>query len=349
MFENVRGHPQAPIRRGLVLGGGGTLGAAWMIGALCALEEARGIDARDAHLIVGTSAGSILAALLGAGAGAEDLWLHQRGQQVERGPLAGRSFDYDQAAGGASPPLPIPGIGSPRLIVRSVRHPRRFPGAAVLSAFLPPGRGSLGDIGKMVEDVIPSGTWSPHPGIRIVAMDYDSGERVVFGQPGAPPVGLAEAVVASCSIPGWFPPARVGERRFVDGGTVSTTNLDLLQAADLPGGVPLDEIYVLAPMAARDYDRPSGVIGRIERGYRHRVTRQMLQEVIKVRQDGTSITVLCPGAEDLKALGANLMDPSRRVEVLDTAKRTVAAALASARAGEPEAASDPQPAAEPRR
>jgi NTE family protein len=110
---------------------------------------------------------------------------------------------------------------------------------------------------------------------------------------------------------------------------VSNTNLDLLRAADLPGGVPLDEVFVLAPMAARGYDRPSSVMGRIERGYRHRVTRQMLQEVIKVREDGTKVTVLCPDAEDLEALGTNLMDPSRRVEVLDTAHRTVAAALAA--------------------
>ena len=330
-----------------MLGGGGTLGAAWTIGALRALEEARGIDARDAHLIVGTSAGSILAALLGAGASAEDLWQHQRGSQVELGPLAGHSFDYDQAAGGAAPPLPIPGIGSPRLIARSVRHPRKYAGVTVLSAFMPPGRGSLGDIGKMVEEVIPSGAWSPHPGIRIVAMDYDSGERVVFGQPGAPPVGLAEAVVASCSIPGWVPPARVGARRYVDGGTVSNTNVDLLQAADLPGGKPLDEVYVLAPMAARGYDRPNSVMGRIERGYRHRVTRQMLQEIIKVRQDGTTVTVLCPDAEDLEALGANLMDPSRRVAVLDTARRTVAAALAAPVDGAAAAAAATPPPVQP--
>ena len=337
MLENVRSRVRAPVRRGLVLGGGGTLGAAWMIGALCALEESRGVDVRDSHLIVGTSAGSILAALLGAGAAAEELWEHQRGHEVATGPLAGRTFDYDQAAGGAAPPLPIPGIGSPRLIARSVRHPRRYTGTAVLSAFVPPGRGSLGDIGRMVEDVIPSGTWSPHPGIRIVAMDYDSGERVVFGHQGAPAIGLAEAVVASCSIPGWFPPARIGQRRFVDGGAISNTNVDLLRPEALPGGQPLDEVYVLAPMAARGYDRPSSVIGRIERGYRHRVTRQMLQEVIKVRQDsGTLVTVLCPDAEDLEVLGTNLMDPSRRVEVLDTARRTVGAALAAERAEQPE-------------
>ncbi|HTJ68220.1 MAG TPA: patatin-like phospholipase family protein [Actinospica sp.] len=348
VLENVRArtaHAARPsaLRRGLVLGGGGTLGAAWMIGALRAIEQQTGFDARGAQLIVGTSAGSILAALLGAGASAEELWQHQRGEQVEHGPLAGHIFDYDQAAGGAAPPMPIPGwLGSPRLIARSVRHPRRYPGTAVLSAFLPPGRGSLGDIGQMVEDVIPSGTWSPHPGIRIVAMDYDSGERVVFGRAGAPPIGLAEAVVASCSIPGWFPPARLGERRFVDGGTVSNTNLDVLAADEMPGGRALDEIFVLAPSAARGYDKPASVLGRIERSFRHLVTRQMLHEVIQARKEGTKVHVLCPGPEDLEVIGANLMDPSRRVEVLDTALRTAAATIAA------EFEPQPEPAARPR-
>jgi NTE family protein len=318
------------IRRGLVLGGGGTLGAAWMIGALCAMEEERGFDPRTADLIVGTSAGSILSALLGAGAGTQELWRHQHGEAVESGVLAGRIFDYDNAAGGHAPPFPQPGIGSPKLIARSVRHPRRYPGTAVLSAFLPGGRGSLGAIGRMVEDVIPSGAWSPHPGIRIVAMDYDNGERVVFGEPGSPVAGLAEAVVASCSIPGWFPPTVIGERRYVDGGTFSNTSLDLFSPGRLPGGLPYDEVYVLAPMAAREYDKPTTMMGRIERGYRHRVTRGMLLEARQVRAGGSRVIVLCPGPEDLAALGANLMDPTRRADVLATARRTTAGYLSGA-------------------
>jgi NTE family protein len=315
-----------------VLGGGGTLGAAWMIGALVALQDQLAFDARSADLIIGTSAGSILAALLGSGASAEDLWRHQHGYPVEFGPLTGRTFDYDNAAGGAAPPRPQPAIGSPRLIARSMRHPRRFPSTAVLSAFLPAGRGSLGAIGKMVEDVIPSGTWSPHPGVRAVAMDYDSGERVVFGEAGSPSAGLAEAVVASCSIPGWFPPTRIGERRFVDGGTFSNTNLDLLLPERLPGAVPYDEVYVLAPMAARGYDKPGTMIGRLERGYRHRVTRQMLHEAKLVRGGGTRVIVLCPGPDDLEVLGANLMNPARRAEVLATARRTTTRFLGAASA-----------------
>ena len=54
-------------RRGLVLGGGGVLGAAWMVGALQALEDEIGVDVREFEAFIGTSAGSILAALLGSG------------------------------------------------------------------------------------------------------------------------------------------------------------------------------------------------------------------------------------------------------------------------------------------
>ena len=76
-------------RRGLVLGGGGILGAAWMVGALKAVEEVHGFDPRTADYIVGTSAGSVLSALLGAGVSVEQLIDHQRGNAITGGP-AGR-------------------------------------------------------------------------------------------------------------------------------------------------------------------------------------------------------------------------------------------------------------------
>ena len=52
-------------KRAVVLGGGGVLGAAWMIGALSAVQDTYGWDPREADVLVGTSAGSVLAALLG--------------------------------------------------------------------------------------------------------------------------------------------------------------------------------------------------------------------------------------------------------------------------------------------
>ena len=62
---SAEGEGDAGKRRGLVLGAGGVLGFAWMIGALSALEQEEGFDARSVEMCVGTSAGSVLAALLG--------------------------------------------------------------------------------------------------------------------------------------------------------------------------------------------------------------------------------------------------------------------------------------------
>ena len=55
--------------------------------------------------------------------------------------------------------------------------------------------------------------------------------------------------------------------------------------------------------------------------------RRALREVAKVHGGGTEVTVLGPGADDLEAMGANLMDVGRRPQVLETSLRTSAAAL----------------------
>jgi NTE family protein len=57
----------------------------------------------------------------------------------------------------------------------------------------------------------------------------------------------------------------------------------------------------------------------------------LLREVRALRAAGIGVTVLTPGPEDLGVMGANLMDPRRRREVLETSLRTSAAMLASAR------------------
>ena len=93
----------AAIRRGLVLGGGGVLGSAWAVGALQAIKDVQGLDPRDFDVIVGTSAGSVLGALIGAGVSIDALRDHQRGEKITEGPLAGYLWDYETATGGRRP------------------------------------------------------------------------------------------------------------------------------------------------------------------------------------------------------------------------------------------------------
>jgi NTE family protein len=300
---------------GLVLGGGGVLGAAWMVGALTALEDQLGRDLRTMEGIVGTSAGSVVGALLAAGVSVADLRRHQLGEPVTEGPLAGFSWDYETATGGDRPPHPRRGLGSAGMLARNVTHLRRLPPTAVLSAVLPEGRGSLASVGALIRHVVPGG-WARRPGLQISAMDYETGRRVAFGSPGAPDVELADAVMASCAIPGWYQPVRIGPARYVDGGACSSTSVDLL------AGAGLDDVWVLAPSVSFAMDAPRTVAGRLERQWRGRVTRRCLREVAKVHAGGTEVTVLGPGPQDLRAIGTNLMDVGRRRAVLETSLRT---------------------------
>lgn len=312
---------------GLVLGGGGVLGAAWMVGALSALQEVHGRDPREADVVVGTSAGSVMAALLGAGVSVAELRGHQLGEPAESGPLARLEWDYETATGGPVPPRPRRGPGSTHLMRQGARRLRQLPPTAVLAALVPEGRGSLDTVGRLVRDVqvavgADAGGWSPHGGVRAVAMDYDTGDRVVFGEPASPQVALADAVMSSCAIPGWYPPVVLHGRRYVDGGAWSATNVDVLRDAGL------DEVFVLAPLVSFAMDAPTDVPTRMERAWRARVTRRCLREVARLHAAGTEVTVLGPGPDDLAAIGPNLMALDRRRLVLETALATSRGALA---------------------
>ena len=304
-------------RRGLVLGAGGVLGASWTIGALNAVEQATGWDPRTAEVVIGTSAGSVLAAFVASGVSPTQLLNHQRGIVVPGDPV----IEYDADNERAMPLWPRPGLGSAKLLRNVVRHPSRITPMGAAVSILPRGRGSLEPVRNLVEAVTPAGEWAPHENCWIVAMDYDTGKRIPFGRTGSPEAGLSEAVMASCAIPGWYAPVTIGDRRYVDGGACSPTSVDLVVPLEL------DEVYVLSPMTSFDYDSPSSRIAKVERQFRRVVTKRLIKEAVKVRQSGTAVVMLGPGAEDLEAIGANLMDARRRTEVLETSLRTSAANL----------------------
>jgi NTE family protein len=310
-------------RWGLVLGGGGVLGASWLIGALAALEQARGIDARDAELIVGTSAGSVIGALLAGGVSVAD----QRAREgappdAASGESRLRGVDVNgDLIGGSRPQLPRLRPGSPAIIRNNRGTLWQLPRTAVLAGLAPAGRGRMTGVARLVEAVVPAGEWPEHTGYRAVALDYETGRRVIFGAPGAPPAGLSEAVVASCAIPAWFEPVTIGGRRYVDGGAWSATNADLLVDAGL------DELFVLAPMVSIRYDSPGDVRARLERRYRVVVTRRCLAEARLVQAAGTDVTVLGPGPAELELMGYNLMASARRRPVMEAGYESALAAL----------------------
>jgi NTE family protein len=321
-------------RVGVVLGAGGVLGAAWTAGALVALQRRLPTPLGEADIIVGTSAGSIMAAALRCGVGVEEIVEHQRGGRLLTLP---HLSELDRDAG-PLPSLPRLRIGSPRLLARTAIAPHKVRPWVAASALVFQGRGQLNSLGVLIEAMQAldgqGDRWPGRGETWIMAVDYHSGRRIAFGRPGAPEVPLSAAVVASCSIPGWYEPKLIDGHEYVDGGVCSSTSLDLLSRADL------DEVYVLAPMASYTQDNPWNPALRLERVFRRIITLGLSREIRKVAATGTRVTVLTPGPEDLAVLGANLMNPARRAAVLETSLRTSAAALSSAEdlAGPPLAA-----------
>ncbi|TDC93404.1 patatin-like phospholipase family protein [Saccharopolyspora aridisoli] len=301
---------------GLVLGAGGVLGACWSIGALRALETVGGCDPRTCDTIVGTSSGSVISAMLACGTSAQDLDASQR--CPDEGVLAEHAFNC------ANPlllrsPLSLPGLGSPRLLARCLANPLGAPLLHWCTALAPCGRGSLGALRELMEHI--AGSHSARSPLKVVATDYDDGRREVFHPGTDDALTLAEAVVASCSVPGLFPPVTIAGRRYVDGAVGSSTNANLLLDEDV------DTAIVVAPMAAKSVDRPLSPLTHAERLLRRRVTDRLTAEVAELHEAGIDTTVLAPTAEDLAAIGVNMLNCSRRLSVMDTALRTTSQQL----------------------
>src|ERR687887_812672 len=242
------------MKVGLVLGAGGVMGGAWLTGGLDALAMETGWDPASADYVVGTSAGAMMGALCASGVPPWFMVAHSRGETFEnvkdaRGRPASES---DRSAGAgfrlerALPPI---GPGSWRLALRTLANPGRYTPATVATGWLPRGIFSVDGLKETIRSVVPSG-WSSHPNLWIVACDYETGRRVAFGRADAPDADLADAVAASCAIPSIYYPVTIGDRRYVDGGIYSTSNLDLLRNEDLDLAICLNPTSTLHPVRA---------------------------------------------------------------------------------------------------
>src|ERR687888_615065 len=161
--------------------------------------------------------------------------------------------------------------------------------------------------------LVPAG-WSPHPNLWIVTCDYETGRRVVFGRPGSPDAELADAVAASCAIPGIYHPVTIGGRRYVDGGISSTSNLDLLKDESLDLVVCLNPTSTLHPLRAIN---PRDAVNLV---FQRASGRRLGSEAKKLRAAGTEVVLIQPLQEDLEAMGPNLMRTGNRNEVIEVAR-----------------------------
>ncbi len=327
------------MRVGLVLGAGGVLGGAWLVGALDALASETGWDPGSAEYLVGTSAGAMIAGLCASGVPPWFMVAHSAGETVTE---TGRAEPADDSRSAGAvfrlhPGVPVLGPGSWRLALASLARPYRYSPAAVLAGWIPRGLISSEPLRQTVRRVADEG-WPPHPNLWIMACDYQTGRRVAFGRADAPPASLADAVAASCAIPGFYRPVEIAGRRYVDGGVASTSNLDVLAAEDL------DVVICLNLTSSLHAPRPRTVGERAASLLREASGRRLGHELKKVQASGTEVVLIQPTVQALDAMGTNLMSGKRRQQVMEVAVETVTghlravdlhARLRDLRAGEP--------------
>lgn len=303
------------MRIALVLGAGGLTGHAFHLGALAALHESAGFDGRRADVLVGTSAGSIVAAGLAGGLSAADLLAELTGDPLSSEGSAIRLRGRSEGIL-AFPAQPTAGRGplDPRVLLHTVRHPFRARPAAVLSGLLPAGRESTEPIARGVRYL--HGTAWPDRDLRVCAVRARDGRRVVFGTPSAPVTDVGTAVAASCAIPAYFAPVHLDGHRYVDGGVHSPSNADVV-LRDHP-----DVVLVLSPMSLGP--RPGA---RADLGIRLAVRRLLAAEVRRLRRAGAQVVVLQPSARDLDVMGLNPLQGARADDVVTTVSESVRSRL----------------------
>jgi NTE family protein len=307
------------VTTALVLGAGGLTGQAFHLGVLTALADLTGFDGRAADVVVGTSAGSLVAAALTAGFTPQDQAAFLHGDEVS---ADGRKLLRSLRMQAATMPTLSAEAGAlrrgplaPGSLLAAARRPWGIRPGAVISGLIPAGRTTTDGIRRGTAH-LHGRTW-PGPKLRICAVRARDARRVVFGSPTAPKVDVATAVAASCAIPGYFSPVFIDGQPYVDGGAHSPTNADVVRK-DEP-----DLVVISSPMSFG----PGGAVRSPDALVRLAVRRYLAREVRLLRRRGATVVVFQPSAQDLGAMGVNPMKLARGPSVVETAAATVRARL----------------------
>lgn len=262
-------------KRALVLAGGGLAGIAWETGVLLGIADESPAAARlllDSDVLVGTSAGSAVAAQISSGTSLDALFDRQ---------IAEQSAELD-------PGVDIDVITE--LFLDALRRPR-IPGVDKIRLRLQ----RIGAVALATETVsesvrreviaarLPCHDW-PDRALRVTAIDVSTGELVAFDRDSG--VELVDAVAASCAVPGAWPPVTIAGRRYMDGGVASLVNLGVA-----------DDCGVAVVFVPTGADAPSPFGGG------------SAAEVAEFA--GTSLGVFADD-DSLAAFGANPLDPRCR-------------------------------------
>jgi NTE family protein len=277
------------MTRALVLGGGGPVGIAWEVGLAAGLEQ-QGVRLVDADLFVGTSAGSIVGAMLALGRPTGELLATQYAISNEAAPHGTTNGAFDLG------PLMQQFIE----LYTSDAPPQQL--RADLGRFALDAKVSMTE-GEWLatfqsSDPIAIGDWPEKPYV-CTAVDAETGEFVTWSKDTGVP--LARAIASSCCVPGIFPPVTINGRRYIDGGMKSATN------AELSAGY--DRVIIVSVTAGME--RAASAFPAIAA----RARKRMDDELSAITSKGGEVEMIIPDEESQAAFGTNLMDFTRRGEI----------------------------------
>lgn len=253
--------------RALVLGGGGVTGVAWELGMLMGLSE-HGVDLSTPDVLVGTSAGAAVAGIIASGE-------VQRRYEAQ---LQGPGDEITEKLGLGL----LARYGWHMVRSHSLEQFGARMGAMALAAatMAPAERRAVFE-----KRIALNAAWPERIDLRVTAIDAETGKFVVFDRDSG--IALIDAVVASCAVPGVWPPAEIDGRRYIDGGMRSAVNADLAEGAD--------PVVIIAPIA-----RGGGLLAA------------PAKQAAKLRAAGARVVLVSPDIAALKAIGTNVLDPARR-------------------------------------
>ncbi len=218
-------------KRALVLAGGGLAGIAWETGVLLGISEQSPEACQvllDSDVLLGTSAGSAVAAQICSGLSLDELFERQ---------VAGETHEIH-------PGVSVDAIAE--LFLSAILTPGetktqklRQIGAVAVDVSRRPEAVSAAVRRSVIARRLPTHDW-PQQTLRITGIDIATGELEVFDNESG--VELVDAVAASCAVPGAWPPVSIGERQFMDGGVGSGVNISAVHdcavvVALVPSGV----------------------------------------------------------------------------------------------------------------
>jgi NTE family protein len=283
------------VTRALVLGGGGVVGIAWEVGILTGLAEEgfdlTGLPTLHGHqpdAILGTSAGSMVGALLGTHTLAElaDLSTRDDRAEVIMETVALLDFTLMAECFGAWQKVGLPTPEALKMVCDFALKTQTISEDRFVDSFA---------------DMV-SPAW-PDSRFRCYAVNTSTGERVEWTH--ASGVETGRAIASSCSVPSIFPPITITTgattQRYTDGGVYSGTSIDRVAGTD--------RILVLAPIGSFAGDTLDSA-----------AAAAVVRETQIVEAAGSSvITLFTDDKTNDATLGTPLtrMDPSMRQPALE--------------------------------